>query len=231
MVTNVAPGTPAEVAGLRAGDQILAVNGQHLFSNQDLIRVLQGANPQQGMLSLSVIRNGQTGTLQAPLSVAQRRERPALGITLWQNGPQDVRIASVIPGGPAQQAGLQQGDRILGVAQQRVAQTDDVIQLIARVNAEERLPVHVERNGEQGTIWVQPESASDVFQSQPQLQAQLQQGQGQQGQGQQGQGQQAQLQQGQGQQSQGQQDQGQQGQGQQGQGQQGQGEENNFNRD
>jgi len=214
VVSGVSHDTPAEHIGLRAGDQIVAVNGQHVFSNQDLVRIIHTSNPQQGPLNLEVHRNGQHLMMQAMLTPQQGnlgnqnwngqnqnwngpgqermaqnqnwngqnqnwngqnssqgnfRERPALGITMQQDGNNRVRIISVIPGSPAQRAGLQPGDRIVSVAQQRVDDPADVINHVARSNSEQGLPMQVERNGQERMIWAHTDN-SNVSQNQSQQQ-------------------------------------------------------------
>ena len=62
-VQNVAPGTPAEKAGLRAGDAIKSIDG-HQFHTVDTLRAylqVQQSKP----VTLEVLRNGQTLTIVA----------------------------------------------------------------------------------------------------------------------------------------------------------------------
>jgi regulator of sigma E protease len=62
-VQEVAPGTPAEKAGLRAGDAIVSVDG-HQFHTVDTLRAY--LQVQQGKpLTLEISRNGQTQTMVA----------------------------------------------------------------------------------------------------------------------------------------------------------------------
>ncbi|HEX4130793.1 MAG TPA: PDZ domain-containing protein [Pirellulales bacterium] len=182
VVAYVDQNAPAAQAGLQHGDQIVAVNGQHVYSNQDLIRVIHRTSPQSGPLNLLVERNGQTMHLQAMLfpnhdqgwmsNTGERlgqgpmRERPALGVTLHQNGQDDVRISNVFPGSAAQHAGLQPGDRIVSIGNQRIAQTNDVLNQLAQVHPDERLPIQIERNGQYGTVYATPEEQDQMFQHQ-----------------------------------------------------------------
>ena len=70
---TVAAGTPAEAAGLKAGDHLLALNGQPLASWADLLRQLHTLKAQAAadstrtdthLLTLAVGRDGQTDTLR-----------------------------------------------------------------------------------------------------------------------------------------------------------------------
>jgi S1-C subfamily serine protease len=66
LVTEVAPGSPAESAGLRAGDVISAIGGTALDSTQTVGGLISGHSVGD-RLSLTVLRDGQTLTLSATL--------------------------------------------------------------------------------------------------------------------------------------------------------------------
>jgi S1-C subfamily serine protease len=66
-ISQVQPGTPAEKAGLQAGDVITAVNGTTLNGNTTLGIVLGTLKPGD-TVTLTVDRNGQTQTLTATLA-------------------------------------------------------------------------------------------------------------------------------------------------------------------
>jgi S1-C subfamily serine protease len=66
-VSNVQPGTPAEKAGVQAGDVITAVNGTALNGTTTLGTVLATLKPGD-TATLTLLRNGQTLTLTATLA-------------------------------------------------------------------------------------------------------------------------------------------------------------------
>lgn len=69
-VGKVLPGSPAERAGLREGDEILAVDGQHVADFEGLVSLVQ---PRPGQrLELSVVRDG--ATIAVPVEVESQRE-------------------------------------------------------------------------------------------------------------------------------------------------------------
>jgi serine protease Do len=59
LVAEVTPGGPADTAGVKAGDAVLALNGQPLESNADLTRRVGRARPGE-RLRLEVLRGGRT---------------------------------------------------------------------------------------------------------------------------------------------------------------------------
>ncbi|MFD1674672.1 M50 family metallopeptidase [Alicyclobacillus fodiniaquatilis] len=83
VIGQIEKGSPAQAAGLQAGDQILAVNGQRIHGWNDLLISVQGDKPTQGAskpnpLQLLVERDGsnQTLTVQPKL----QKGVPMLGI-------------------------------------------------------------------------------------------------------------------------------------------------------
>ncbi len=67
IVSDVMPDSPAEKAGLRRGDVIIAVNKDKIEGSQELVTKIRGFNSGE-TISLSVIRQGKQMTLSATLS-------------------------------------------------------------------------------------------------------------------------------------------------------------------
>ncbi|MBK7369168.1 MAG: PDZ domain-containing protein [Candidatus Eisenbacteria bacterium] len=76
LVLEVLRRTPAEEAGLRAGDVITAVDGGAVYDGDDLVKALA---EKQGTVSLSVIRKGDRRTVQATLDDGPRASRERAG--------------------------------------------------------------------------------------------------------------------------------------------------------
>ncbi|GIV59749.1 MAG: serine protease [Rhodothermaceae bacterium] len=66
-ITSVEPGTPAEKAGLREGDIIIAVDGQELRDNQQLATIIGNKRPGD-RAEITVIRDGERQTFTVTLS-------------------------------------------------------------------------------------------------------------------------------------------------------------------
>jgi len=74
LVGEVAPGAPAEQAGLQAGDVITAADGQPVTSMNELVGAVSGHAPGD-TLELTVVRNGQTQDLSATLQARPAQSR------------------------------------------------------------------------------------------------------------------------------------------------------------
>lgn len=129
VVSEVRPGSPAERAGLRPGDAIVAVDGRPVRSATDL-RNRIGLAERGTTLTLTVVRNGRridvpvtVGAPEAP-ALAGGSLAPALAGALITEIPEDhpahgevegVYVARVQPGSPAWRFGLREGDIVLAV--------------------------------------------------------------------------------------------------------------------
>jgi S1-C subfamily serine protease len=75
MVLSVSPGSPAETAGMRQGDTILAMNGQEIQSYPEVISMIRSMRPGQEVDI--VIRRGQSDTQVFAVLGAQANVRTA----------------------------------------------------------------------------------------------------------------------------------------------------------
>ncbi|MDE2219931.1 MAG: RIP metalloprotease RseP [Gammaproteobacteria bacterium] len=146
--------SPAARAGVRAGDEVLAVNGQPVSSQAgvcvSLIEGLASTRP----LTLQ-LRGSDGKQRQAQFSFASPAERRALtdpasapeclGLQIQQL-PVRAVLGEVMAGGPAQLAGLRSGDEILSIDNEPVR---DFQALVAMVNAHpgDAIAVQYRRNG------------------------------------------------------------------------------------
>ena len=139
LVASVEPNTPAQQAGLQPGDVVRGINGQEVKNPRDLAVDVAGIAPGD-QAHLQVMRDGHEQTVD--LHVAQLpseqqtaqggpghggQEQGRLGVALGAlspdiagqlnlpDGTQGAVVTQVQPGSPADQAGIQAGDVIVGV--------------------------------------------------------------------------------------------------------------------
>lgn len=139
LVGDVAKDSVAEHAGLRSGDEILAINGAPVAGQRDVVFGLLDAMSGSGDAALLVRSSSgasRTDTLAVTNAAARRRlTEPSelfkgLGFEFWEPTLPAV-IGHVVPDGPAAQAGLKSGDEITAINGEPVHNFHDVIARIA----------------------------------------------------------------------------------------------------
>jgi C-terminal processing protease CtpA/Prc len=150
-VSQVQQGTPAAQAGLRAGDQIVSIDGRNISSQQQFFAYLGGQYGRQ--IPVVINRNGQQYTIQlAP--------EPGGGDVAWlgvflqdSEGNQDgAQVTQVYPAGPAARAGLRAGDIITAVDGQRIGGSADLIGTIEELQPGARAQLAISRNNQQVNV-------------------------------------------------------------------------------
>jgi serine protease Do len=125
LVAEVSPGSPADVAGLKAGDIVVSVDGRAV-DNPGGLRNLVALRHPGARVPLTVFRDGER--LELTVIIGSRNgaavDEQDLGLTLAANGDELV-IRGVRPGSPAAKAGLVPGMRILEVNRKAVGTLRD----------------------------------------------------------------------------------------------------------
>lgn len=158
-VERVAPGSPAEAMGLRAGDVIVAVEGRAVAGAAPFADALRGRAAGDAV-RLEVLRGKQRVALRAVLASAPgATAAPSPGAPGAPAGPRGwlgaalvaragrVLVDEVDPRGPAGQAGLRKGDLILEASGRPVRTLEDVEAALLPLAPGARLDLVVERGG------------------------------------------------------------------------------------
>jgi regulator of sigma E protease len=157
-------GTPAAVAGLHSGDAVRAVEGTAIATWQELRwRVLQAALQRQSLRLEVLTERGHVAEATLDLSgyPADEVEVDALdrvGLRLFRP-PLEPVIGQVVSGGPAERAGLAEGDRIVRAGDKAVDSWDGLVAAI-RARPGKPLALLVERNGNTRALEVVPDSVA-----------------------------------------------------------------------
>jgi serine protease Do len=132
LVSQVFKGDPAEKAGIKPNDIIVAVDGKPVTTGRELSATIAGLEV-GNRTELTVIRNGKEKTLSAELAKRQDPEllvkqdvknNGELGLQVTELTPESARrfghaedekgvlVIAVKPGSKADEAGIQQGDLV-----------------------------------------------------------------------------------------------------------------------
>jgi regulator of sigma E protease len=163
-VGEPAPDTPAARAGIRAGDLVVAVDGVPVTSWQDLRwRLLKSSGHAEAALEVARGTDpGSAGRTTHRVSLAalamadwEGNFMPLLGLAADFGAP---LVDDVVPGKPADRAGLKAGDRIVAVDGAPARSPADVA---SRTNAKPAAPVtfRIERGGSEFDVTLTTEAS------------------------------------------------------------------------
>ncbi|MDH3695410.1 MAG: DegQ family serine endoprotease [Gammaproteobacteria bacterium] len=162
LVADVVPDSPAEKAGLSAGDVIVKYDGKDVETMRDLPKLV-AATKAGDSVKLEIVRDSKSKTLSAKIdalndnpevvadnSSESTDEQPKLGLALAEltdeyrsqyridDSTQGVLVVDVQPGSPAAKKGLRQGDVIVKVGGEFVEQPQDIIDSVKDADKENR---------------------------------------------------------------------------------------------
>jgi regulator of sigma E protease len=163
VVGEVAADSTAARAGLRAGDEIIGVGTEAIGTRESAVLALLDELMNDRAIDLE-LRDEAGNTREARLEIAGDRRAltepgallPGLGFDFWYPVV-PARVGKILPGSPAERAGLREGDEILAVGAQPVK---DFQALVAAVQPRPgaRLEFAIERDGQALTVPVEVES-------------------------------------------------------------------------
>jgi serine protease Do len=171
LVSQVEPDSPAAKAGLKVGDVITELNGKKMESSGQLQAAISGHRPGD-KVTLGIFRDGKTTSIPITLESINSKSEEASntssephGKARWgvglQNLTPDLReqlqlpsnlkggvvVGEVVPGSPADNAGLSRGDVILEVNRKPVQSSDDAKRELGSVAAGKDAMVLIWSNG------------------------------------------------------------------------------------
>lgn len=162
LVSQVAKGGPADKAGIETGDVIVEFDGKKIADSSDLARTV-AATPAGKVVTVKFMRKGDVLDRQVTIEQLAQKEAVAdvsphrpLGMTLQSLTPEIARglgvqsdegvaITSVVPGSPAEAAGLRTGDVILQVNRETVKDLENAKEMIEKAKDQETILLLVER--------------------------------------------------------------------------------------
>lgn len=163
LVAEVQDGSPADDAGIRAGDVILRYDNRAVAKSSDL-PLLVGATAAGKSVEVQVLRSGKKRVLNVKIDTLEEerenlklsaRETGRLGLLVSDLKPAErkqlglkekgVRVREVDPQGPAAKAGIRADDVFLSFNHQKVGSTQQLNELVSKVPADTPIAVLVMR--------------------------------------------------------------------------------------
>ncbi len=167
LVADVLPGSPAVEAGIKIGDIIVEFNGTTVPSANDL-PPLVGVTPVGEKVAVTLLREGKKisvnikiGRLpeneQAPKASKPEVRKQSLGLDVEDlspeqrqayNIPQGGVLVTDVQDGPAAAAGLQAGDILMRLGNEKIQDSDHFHALMAKQAPASSVAILVERRGQ-----------------------------------------------------------------------------------
>jgi len=163
LVSQVVSGGPADEAGVQMGDVVLALDGEEIEMPRDLSMAVAEIAPDTTAV-LTILRGDEEMEIEVTVGLRDAPEAPGplaeapddalpeeerLGVALTPlpgtirrelGLPEDIGalVQQVVPGSPAQEAGIRRNDVIVEVRGQQVEQPGDIASAWQEARAEER---------------------------------------------------------------------------------------------
>lgn len=160
MVGEVHSGTPAAVAGIEHGDEIVAVDHRKTPTWSAVLEDLLPYALRKERVAIAVRdEHGRQSERTLDFTALKGEAKPdklmrTLGMAPY-SPPVAPVIGEVVPGSPAQQGGLKSGDRIVSVGGKPVSTWHALVEEI-REHPEQRLAFGVRRGGALVTLHIRP---------------------------------------------------------------------------
>jgi serine protease Do len=168
LIATVEPGSPADKAGLKPGDVVLAFNGQKIDDPNKLPRLVAGTKPGQSA-ALRVWRNGKAEEVKftaVELVVEAKTPKPAadkaakpnrLGLVVSelpaaQRRALGIDYGLVVENADASRTALRPGDVIVGVGRESFKSVEDFERLIGEQKQGDTVALLVKRG--EATVYV-----------------------------------------------------------------------------
>ena len=174
MITQIAPNSPAEKAGLKSGDVILKINGTPILRTVELFSYLNRLVPGQ-TVQFEVLRDDKRQNISAKLSTAPddtpaknkagnaQNKGPVLGVSIRDLTAQEqsrlsvkggVLLQDVLRGGAASQARLIPGDIIVQVNSRDVKNASEFVETVAQFKKNNVVRMTIIRDGQRAIVGV-----------------------------------------------------------------------------
>ena len=164
VLSGVTPGSPAAKSGMRSGDRIVGAgkNREQLKAvamHSELKHVMGPIDAEQSMV-FEIEREGAKKQYEVNLvkELPTYRE-PFMGVVIDSNSPPSApRVIAIVPNSPAEKAGIEVGESILGIGEQTFDEKSPLDSRLAFLDFRETISVKLERDGKTRNVEISMES-------------------------------------------------------------------------
>lgn len=149
LVTEVAPGSAAQKAGLRPGDLVTSVGGTELDDKDQYLGILR-TSPVGEALPLTVRRGQTEERLSAVPTAFSDKEATAVAGERWGlavSFGRGVTVTGVTPGSPAAKLGLKAGDVLIQIGGEKLAGQKEFTRAVYLARMHRTVLIMIERGG------------------------------------------------------------------------------------
>ncbi|OGV57036.1 MAG: hypothetical protein A2017_17295 [Lentisphaerae bacterium GWF2_44_16] len=107
-------GSIAEKAGIKAGDEVVQVDGKDVLSHEDFIKLMEmesGGRP----LNITILRNGQKVQINNIIPIPVEKDKGVFRIGVIFSAKLPIAVIDIVKGSPADSAGLRRGDFLTAI--------------------------------------------------------------------------------------------------------------------
>ncbi len=157
--------SPADKAGLKAGDTIVEIEGQSVI-RQSQVKELVTPRYAGETIKLVVLRGGDRLTRDLTLvETLKPYAHPFLGLLPMRDAPsagQPLVVRFVYPGGPAERAGVQAGDLITAIGESKIVSRADLAERLGTIEPSDEVSLTIRRDGSHQAIKLTATALPDV---------------------------------------------------------------------
>jgi len=164
-VKGTIPYSPAAEAGIEPGDYILSVEGKEVTSPVALAKLIASQNP-EAEVTLKVWRQGEETECKVQLA-SKAEQLPKhhdawLGVMLASDEKDGIRIEHIVPGSPASESELEEGDRLVKVKNNEIKDAATFVEKIEEMGPGDELKLTIRRDGDEREVAVTLGSFGDA---------------------------------------------------------------------
>ncbi len=149
--------SPADEAGIEPGDYILSVDGEDVTSPAALKKLISSKKP-EAQVTLKVWRQGEE--MERKVQLASKADALPKSHDAWlgvmlSNNEDGVTIDQIVPGSPASDSELEEGDTLVKVKGSEIEDAESFISKIEEMGPGDELKLTVRRDNEERDVTVQ----------------------------------------------------------------------------